>query len=202
MNEAEVFAELASLGDERTCTVWRRHGAPEPLYGVKVADLKKLARRIRGDHELIMSLYASGQPDAQYLAGIVADPARMSDEDIDAWAHGASWYMVAEYSVPGVAASHPSGWDAALRWIDSDRDGPASAGWATLTGIVSIREDDDLDLSMLAKLMDRVRDDIADAGNRTRYTMNGFVIAVGCYVESLSPQARAMALEIGKVVET
>ena len=40
---------------------------------------------------------------------------------------------------------------------------------------------------------------IKSAQNRVRYTMNGFVIAVGAYVKPLSKQAQATARQIGVV---
>ena len=66
----------------------------------------------------------------------------------------------------------------------------------TLAAIASVRDDDDLDIDAYRELLDRVVDEIGDASNRVRYTMNGFVIAVGAYVQPLLRQAKATAKKL------
>ncbi|MGI9519017.1 MAG: DNA alkylation repair protein, partial [Pirellulaceae bacterium] len=69
----------------------------------------------------------------------------------------------------------------------------------TYTGIIATRPDEELDLKEIESLLNKVVDEIDDAPNRVRYTMNGFVIAVGSYVKPLVKEARATAKKIGKV---
>ena len=44
-----------------------------------------------------------------------------------------------------------------------------------------------------------IESEIDTAPNRVKYTMNGFVIAVGSYVAPLAKQAKALAKKLGKV---
>jgi 3-methyladenine DNA glycosylase AlkD len=53
---------------------------------VLVGDLKPLAKKIKGDQALASALYATGNSDAMYLAGLVADGAKMSRAELNAWA--------------------------------------------------------------------------------------------------------------------
>jgi hypothetical protein len=64
---------------------------------------------------------------------------------------------------------------------------------------VGVKPDDELDRAEIEKLLDRVREEIHTAPNRVRYTMNGFVIAVGCFVTPLAAKAKAVGKAIGKV---
>jgi hypothetical protein len=177
------------------------HGAREPFFGVRVEDMKKLlrAKKIKKEYELALDLYATGNSDAMYLAGLMADESRMTKTDLNRWVKGAYWYMISEYTVAWVAAESPHGWALALKWIESGKENLASSGWATLSNLVSIREDSELDLKEIKKLLVRVGREIHKAPNRVRYTMNGFVIAVGSYVESLTGHAIKTAGKIGKV---
>ena len=75
----------------------------------------------------------------------------------------------------------------------------ASAGWATLTFLSSLRQDADLDVEAFSALLERAVSDISGAKNRVRYAMNGFVIAVGCNITALTAKATACAKKIGKV---
>ena len=169
------------------------------MYGVKVGDLKVIAKQIKGEQELACQLYETGNADAMYLAGIVADGRQMTRKQLESWAKAAPWYMVAEYTVPGVAHENPAARELALKWIKSKNELVAAAGWNTYAGLLATRDDNDLDLDEIRGLLDKIEREIDSAKNRVKYTMNGFVIAVGGYVKPLAKAARATARKIGKV---
>lgn len=199
MTAQEVLAELKKLGSESTKKTLMRHGAREPFFGVKVADLKTIRKRIRTDHPLALELYATGNSDAMYLAGMVADPAKMTKAALRKWAKGAYWHMLSCYTVAWVAAESPHGRELALEWMDSDAEQVASAGWSTYGSLVAIKPDAELDLKEVEKLLNRVKAEIGSAANRVRYCMNGFVIAVGAFVAPLTAKAKAAAKAVGTV---
>lgn len=199
MTADEVLAELATLGSEQTKKVLMRHGAREPFFGVKVEDLKKLQKRLKTDHALARQLYDTGNSDAMYLAGLIADPARATKAELRRWVKKAYWQMLSDYTVPWVAAESPHGAALAREWVDSPHELIASAGWATWAGLVAITPDEELDLDEIKGLLERVEEGIHAAPNRARYTMNGFVIAVGTYVVSLGEAAKGAAQRIGAV---
>jgi len=199
MTKNEVMAELKSYGNEGTKKVFIKHGAREPFYGVKVQDLKKIVKKVKKDYELSLELYETGNSDAMYLAGLIADENKISKQDLQKWAEGAYWYMISEYTVPWVAAESKYGFELALEWIESDSENIASSGWATFSNLATTIPDNDLDLPLLEKLLDRVVDNIQFSRNRVRYTMNGFVIAVGASITSLTNKALKVGEEIGKV---
>lgn len=200
MNLKEVMKTLESLGSEQSKKVLVKHGAREPFYGVKVADLKShIVKKVKKDYELSLELYNTGNSDAMYLAGLIAEPEKMTKEQLNDWALKAYWYMISEYTVAWVTAESNFGWALALEWIENKSENIASAGWATLSSIVAIKNDDDLDLPYMEKLLNIVSKEIHHSQNRVRYTMNGFVIAVASYVLPLKNKALEVALEIGKV---
>ncbi len=199
MTKNEVLSELKSYGNEGTKKVLINHGAREPFYGVRVGDMKKIVKKIRKDHKLSQELYDTGNSDAMYLAGLIADETKMTKKILNDWVKKAYWYMLSEYTVAWIAAESQHGYELGLKWIESDKENIASAGWATLANLVSIREDKELDIKKLGALLDRVGKEIHSAPDRVRYTMNGFVIAVGCYVKKLTSKATAVGKKIGKV---
>lgn len=195
----EVMAQLRKLGTEQTRKTWIRHGATEPMFGVKVGDLKPIQKKIKVDYDLALELYATGNVDAMYLAGLITDDSRMTKKDLQSWVNAARCPMLSEYAVPWVAAGSRFGWELGLKWIESRKESVAASGWSTLSGIVAIQDDAELDLAKLEVLLWDVTRSIHAAPNRVRYAMNFFVISVGCYVEPLTTQALAAAQAIGKV---
>ena len=199
MTLKDVMSALQAKGDPTIKRIFFRHGAKEPFFGVRVGDMKPIAKAIKGRQDLALALYATGNGDAQYLAGMVADGARMSRQELIAWARTASWRMVSGTTVPWVASEHPQGFALALRWIDAKAEGVAVAGWATLGAWVATHPDDDLDIKTLTALLARVEKTIHDERNLVREQMNSFVIAVGTYVGPLAARALATARKVGKV---
>jgi len=199
MTKDEVLKELEAKGSEQTKKTLMKHGAKEPFFGVKVADLKLIVKKVKKNHELSLELYNTGNSDAMYLAGLIADEKQMTEEILRDWAEKAYWSYISEYTVPWVASESNYGWKLAMEWIESDNENIASCGWATLSSLATIKKDEELNIHRLSQLLDRVGDRIHSSKNRVRYTMNGFVIAVGAMVTELTEKAKEIASKIGKV---
>ncbi len=195
----QTMQALAAKGSPTTKKTHLRHGAPEPLFGVRIGDMKPIARQIKGDQDLALQLYATGNSDAMYLAGMVADGSKMARAQIQDWAETASWHLISGTTVPWVTAEHPEAVDLALGWIDSPQESIAVSGWTTLAAVVSTTADDKLPLPQLAALLTRIPQTLGSAPNRVRYAMNSFVISCGTYVAPLADQAVAAARAMGPV---
>lgn len=200
----EILAELEALAEPGIKRIFMNHGAPEDcLFGVKVENLKKVQKRVQlkggKNHALALALFDTGNSDAMYLAGLMADEKAITKDDLQRWAHTAPWHMITEYSVAWVAAESPFGLELALEWIHAPEEHVASAGWATLGSLVALIPDEGLDLELFRSLLQEVELGIRQAPNRVRYTMNSFVIAVGSHVAPLHKEALQTARAIGKV---
>jgi len=196
---ANVLAELEKFGSPAIKKVLVNHGACEPLFGVKVEHLKTIQKRVKADHELALALYDTGIYDAMYLAGLVADPPRMTKAQLQRWVKGAYCPGLGCYTVAWVAAESRFGFDLARAWIDSPKEQIAAAGWSTWASLLAIKPDEELDHPGIEKHLDRVAKEIHAAPDRVRYTMNGFVIAVGSYVPALATKSKAVGKAIGAV---
>ncbi|TMV48055.1 DNA alkylation repair protein [Paenibacillus mesophilus] len=195
----EVMGKLEAMGSEQTKLTFLRHGAHEPLFGVKVGDMKKLVKDVKKDQALARALFDTGNSDAMYLAGLTVDPRTATKQMLQDWVTKASWYMLAEYTVAWIAAESPHAVELAKQWIDSPDEMIATCGWSTYSNYLTITPDEALDREEIRGLLHRVESTIHHERNRVRYTMNGFVIAVGASVVALHEEALAVAAAIGKV---
>jgi 3-methyladenine DNA glycosylase AlkD len=199
MTADAILKQLKSLGADSYKKVLFNHGAKEPVFGVKIEELKKIQKRVKKDYQLALELFESGVYDAQYLAGLIADEAKMTKKDLRYWLAKANCLPISGCTVAAVAAESKHGWELALEWIDSTKETIAATGWETLSFLVGIKEDADLDLTRVKKLLQHVEKNIHSAPNRVRYSMNGFVIAVAAYVKPLAELAMKAAEKIGVV---
>jgi 3-methyladenine DNA glycosylase AlkD len=199
MTLEQTMSELAAKGSESTKKIWIKHGAKEPFFGVKVADLKVIQKKLKGDQSLALQLYATGNGDAQYLAGMIADGTKMTSAQLDRWAKTAGWNMISSTIVPWVASEHPDGLALATTWIDAPAEAMAVSGWKTLGAIVAITPDDALPVKTLSALLDRVAKTLPKAPDDVRSAMNQFLIACGTYVAPLGDKAIATARKLGPI---
>lgn len=200
MTAKAILEQLKPLGLDSYKKVLLNHGIKEPIFGVKIEELKKFQKRIKKDYQLALDLYDTGVYDAMYLAGLIADDHKMTKKDLRHWAETANNSGISEYTVPWVAAESLHGHELALEWIESKKEDIASSGWATLRGLVAIKDDAELDLAELKQLLQRVQKTIHQQPNRVRYAMNDFVISVGSYVKALTDTALQTAAKMGTVM--
>ncbi|TFE24562.1 DNA alkylation repair protein [Cohnella luojiensis] len=195
----EVMDKLKEMGTEQTKMTFLRHGAQEPFFGVKVGDMKKLVKDVKKNQDVARALYATGNSDAMYLAGLTVDPKTATKEMLQEWVKQAYWHMISEYTVAWIAAESPYAVELAREWIESPDEQIATCGWSTYANYISITPDNQLDLEEIGALMRRIEDGIHEERNRVRYNMNAFIIAVGAYVVPLVGEAFRIAEKIGKV---
>lgn len=196
-----VLTELQNAADAQTKKTLVRHGAPaEKVYGVKVGNMKPIAKKLKGEQQLGLDLYETGIRDAMYLAGLIVDGSKMSRSQLDDWVRKSGGYAgISENTVVWVTAEHPDAVAIANKWIKSRNATTAAVGWSLYAGCLATRRDEELDLDEIRSRMEHVVASIHSAPNRVRYQMNNFVISVGCYVASLLAEAKSAAKEIGEV---
>lgn len=199
MTATEILKELENLGDEQTKKTILKHGAKEPVFGVKVADLKQILKKTKKNHELSLELYKTGNSDAMYLACLMADEKKITESQLNEWVNGAYWYYLSEYAVPWVAGETSFGFELGLKWIKSDKENIASAGWAALAYYASVNKDEVLDINAYSQLLDKVANEIHNSKNRVCYAMNSFVISVSTFIQSLNEKSQKIAAKIGQV---
>ncbi|MBC3873609.1 DNA alkylation repair protein [Undibacterium flavidum] len=196
---AIVVGQLQALGLETYRNTIRKHGAQEPVFGVKIEEMKKLMKPYKNDVAFACTLFDTGIYDAQYMAGLLANGHQMSAAQLQHWVTTANSHGIREYSVAWVAAESPHAVALALDWIASGDEAIAATGWCTLSSYVAITDDAQLDLGLLKKLLKKVQAEIHQAPNRVCYCMNAYVIALGSYVTELSAAALQAAQKIGEV---
>jgi len=199
MTVEEVLHELSLKGSEQTKKTLVKHGAMEPFFGVKIADLKILQKKIKIDHELALQLFKTGNSDAMYFASMICDVRKMTEDDLQCWAELAYWYMLSEFPIAWTTAESGLGWQMAEKWIKSDKENIATAGWSTYSSLLAITSDQLIDSNLIQSLLTKIENEIHNAQNRVRHCMNHFIIAVGTYYLPLKSEAIRIGRKNGKI---
>ncbi|MGM0840313.1 MAG: DNA alkylation repair protein [Bacillota bacterium] len=199
MDSQTVMQELEALGKERSKKMYISNGAHEPVFGVATGAMKPIARKIKKDQALAEELYATGNYDAMYFAGVIADPKAMTEADFDRWIDGAYFYMLSDYVVAVTLAEADIAQDVADKWIASGEELKMSAGWSCYCWLLGNRKDEEFSEAKLAGMLEKVKETIHDAPERTKSAMSNFVTTVGVSFVPLHELALQTAKEIGPV---
>ena len=199
--EAEkILLELQRLSSPQAKKNCLRLGAREPMFGVATGAMKPLLKQVKRNQPLAMELYATGNFDAMYFAGMIADPQIMTKEELAIWIAGAYCYGLSDYVVAVTLAETAFAQEVADEWIDSGKELYASAGWACYEWLLGVKPDGYFDQEKLQLMLKQVETAIHSSFNRVRYAMNGFLIAVGTSYLPLQEEALRVAKTIGPVI--
>ncbi|EKN70884.1 hypothetical protein BABA_03444 [Neobacillus bataviensis LMG 21833] len=199
MNFEIVMQELEALSKERMKKIYISNGAHEPLFGVATGAMKPLAKKIKKNQPLAEELYATGNYDAMYFAGIIADPMAMTEADFDRWIGAAYFYMLSDYVVAVTLAETDIAQDVADKWIASGEELRMSAGWSCYCWLLGNRPDSEFSAAKLASMLDQVEKTIHDSPDRTKSAMNNFIYTVAISYVPLHDKALETAKTVGPV---
>ena len=194
MNFSDTIAELEALGSEQTRKTWCRHGAAEPMFGVKFGDLAKLQKRIKVDHALASKLWHTGNHDARLLACMVADANTITEKELKAWASELKDASTAE-ALAGLASRTAMAAKIREVWLSDPK--LQRAGWSLVAHCA--KDGTALDEAESLADLKRLEAGIHRAENWTRRTMMYAMIGIGGRSATLRKAAEAAIRRIGPV---
>lgn len=135
----EVQAALAWLeahGTDETRDGMSRYGIVAPkAYGVTMADLKVLAKRLGHHHELALALWQTGWYEARMLTAFVGDPARVTPAQMDRWCRDFDNWAVCDTLCFHLFDRTPHAFDKVATWARRREEFVKRAAFALLASL-------------------------------------------------------------------
>ncbi len=86
MNAKVILKKLKSMGSARNVAGMARYGiSTKNTLGISLPALRKMAGEIGNDHQLAQTLWVSGLHEARILAGLVDEPALVTERQLERW---------------------------------------------------------------------------------------------------------------------
>jgi len=186
----ETLNLLTRHGDEGVRTSGSRKGSPYAQFGVKMGDIRAIAKAIKSNHELGLQLWASNNLDAMLLATLVMKPKSMAQDDLEQMVSSVANTWLADWLMTNVVRQYPCKEELRRRWMQSADPMLARAGWSLTTERV-LKTAEGLDL---ADLLDRIECEMAGAPEPAQWTMNYCLAEIGINF----PEHRQRAIDIGE----
>lgn len=196
MSTDQLLSELEALGTDQNRKIYRRHGVGENMFGVSYANLGRLQKKIKIDHQVAQELWSTGNYDARVLATMIADPQQASDKLLQAWARDLDSYVITD-AFSKFASATPLARKKMEKWITSKQEWLGAAGWNLLA--VMAMKDQELADDFFERYLSVIEITLHKSKNRVRYAMNGALIAIGLRNERLQKKAMTVAKRVGKV---
>jgi len=190
MTPEETLTQLEALGNEKMRTQNTRNGAGDNQFGVRLGEIRKLAKKIKTNHELALALWETGNIDARLLATLLVTPKALSSSELDRMVRSVTFVQVADWLNTYVVKKHPDKETLRQEWMSAEDSMAARAGW-NLTSERAVKSPEGLDL---AALLDRIESEMGPADPTAQWTMNACLAEIGIHF----PDHRKRALDLGE----
>jgi 3-methyladenine DNA glycosylase AlkD len=186
----ETLTQLEALGNATTRAHNIKFGAGNNQFGVKMGDIRALAKKIKINHALALELWETGNIDARFLAILIMNPKNLSKDDINRLVKSEKFTHVADWLSANIIKNYPDNETLREEWMTSEDTMSARAGWSLTSGCV-VRKPELVDLSAL---LDRIEVEMPHAAPEIQWTMNATLANIGIN----HPEFRERALAIGE----
>jgi 3-methyladenine DNA glycosylase AlkD len=193
MTLEETLRQLESLSDAAVRAYNAKSGAGDNQFGVKHGDIRVLAKKIGFNHELAMSLWKTGNVDAQLLAILLIKPKDLSAKEMDRMVRSVTIPWVADWLNNYVVKKHADKETLRQKWMGDDDRWAARAGWA-LTAERVVKSPEGLDPPAL---LDRIETEMGNADPVVQWTMNSALAEIGIHFPKLRKRAIAIGEKLG-----
>jgi 3-methyladenine DNA glycosylase AlkD len=94
----------------------------EQRLGVSVPDMRKLAKEIGRDHKLALDLWRTGIAEARIVAGMVGDPAKLTEEQMEEWVKGIDSWDVCDQVCMNLFEKNQLAWKKIVDWSEREEE--------------------------------------------------------------------------------
>ena len=191
-----VLSQLESLGSEQLRAQNVRHGYVGEQYGVKLGELRTIAKAIKLNTAFGLDLWATGFLEARLVAILIMKPKELSVDQLKMLVQTATYGHLADWVNSYLVKQHPE--KEALRnaWLAVDAHAEpwlARTAWSLTTERVS-KSPGGLDIAAVLK---RIDNELATAPDPARWTMNFCLGELGINHAEFRDEAVAIGERVG-----
>lgn len=190
METKDILAQLEALGDEKMRAHNKKRGAGDNQFGVKMGDIRAIAKKIKTNHELALELWDTGNVEARFLAALIIDPKKLSNDEIAKMVSSEKFTHITDWFYSYVIKEYPDKEMLRQKWMQTSDVMQARAGWSLTAGCVTRNPE----LVDIPALLDRIEKEMPNAVPEVQWTMNSTLAQIGIN----HPQYRERALAIGE----
>ena len=192
---AKILAELRSLGSDRDRAGMARYGINvQNAFGVSIYQLRAIAKRLGTDHKLALALWKTGNHEARLLACFVADPALVTERQLETWAAGFDSWDICDQATTSLFDQTAFAWTKAVEWAARGDEWVKRAAFTLMAGL-AVHDKKAGDKAFLA-LLPIIEREAWDERNFVKKSVNWALRNIGKRNRALNAAAIACAERI------
>ena len=94
----------------------------EKRLGVSIPDMRKLAKELGRDHKLALDLWKTGIADARILAGMIDEPANLTEEQMEDWVRDINSWDVCDQVCMNLFEKSQLAWKKIIDWSEREEE--------------------------------------------------------------------------------
>ena len=119
----DVLDRLQSKAQPEQLKGMAKYGmAVEQRLGVSVPEMRKLAKEIGKDHKLALDLWRTGIAEARIVAGMVGDPAKLTEEQMEDWVKDINSWDVCDQVCMNLFEKNQLAWKKIIDWSEREEE--------------------------------------------------------------------------------
>ncbi len=193
MTVKQAVDELKKCADPKQKEYHQKNGAGKDVIGVKMGDVRIVAKKIKTDHALAKELWKTGVLEARLLTALVCKPKEFTTAELDKMVREVEYPWLADWVNNYIVKQHPAKEELRVKWMKDKDPGAARAGWSLTTERV-VKSPDGLDLD---GLLDRIEKEMGKAPEMSKWTMNFCLGEIAMNHKKLRPRAVKIGEKIG-----
>ncbi len=109
------------------------------IFGVSIANLKKIQKKIKNDQDLAVQLWNTNNFNAKMLATYIADPNELTMELANDWVHSIEYYVLSE-TLSSLITKSPKWKEIMYSWMESDKKFVKSTGYYVFANALKVNK--------------------------------------------------------------
>jgi len=198
MAYSEIIKYLKSLSNPKDRAGMARFGIdPRYVLGIRIPVLRNLARQTGKDHALAAGLWSSRIHEARILAGMVEDPGRLTERQMESWVREFNSWDLCDQVCSNLFDKHPAAWRKAIAWSRRREEYIKRAGFVIMATL-SVHDKRAPD-SKFYPFFKRISAEAADERNFVKKAVNWALRQIGKRNLKLNRMAVITAQRIAKM---
>jgi 3-methyladenine DNA glycosylase AlkD len=202
MNLDEILEELKSCYDPDSVEGMQRGGInPDKAFGVKIPNIRKMAKKIKKNHELAQELWDLGYRETMILAAMIDDPIQVTEEQMENWVASQyfSYWEVVDQTCMNLFYLTEFAYEKAIDWSSREEEFVKRAGFALMA--VLAWKDKKAENEKLEKFFIYIKKESSDDRNNVKKAISWALRQIGKRNLSLNRSALQIAYEILEIDE-
>ncbi|WP_139488834.1 DNA alkylation repair protein [Brevibacillus dissolubilis] len=196
---SQVLDHMREFSDPRAVAIWAKVGMPTDTYiGVSLTNLKTIAKTIKKNHDLALTLWQTGIHDARLLATMIEEPKQVTLDQIIHQSDDFDFWDLADKYCKNVIGKTTMSSHFIDLWKDSDIEMKKRSAYILLSGYAGQKKTG-IDDSYFESFLRVIQDSITTEKNWVKEAMIYALIGIGSRNPHLHEQALSVARHVGTI---